>query len=48
VGWGVGSEDGGGDLTNVQCNAIQNCHNESSLYILIKMGKIIKELNEMS
>jgi hypothetical protein len=20
--------DGGGDLTNVQCKAIQNCHNE--------------------
>jgi hypothetical protein len=24
--------DGGGDLTNVQCKAIQNWHNESPLY----------------
>jgi hypothetical protein len=31
----------GGNLTNVQCKAIQNCHNESPLYneyILLKMG----------
>jgi hypothetical protein len=35
-------EDGGGDLTNVQCKANQNCHNEYLLYkecILTKMGK---------
>jgi hypothetical protein len=34
--------DEGGNLTNVQCQAIQNCHNESSLYneyLLIKMKK---------
>jgi hypothetical protein len=35
--WG----DSGGNLTNVQCKAIQNCHNESTTpyneYILIKM-----------
>jgi hypothetical protein len=35
-------EGGGGDLTNVQCKPLHNCHNESPLYneyILIKMGK---------
>jgi hypothetical protein len=39
---GVERGDGGGVLTNVQCKAIQNCHNESPLYneyILIKMKK---------
>jgi hypothetical protein len=32
--------DGWGNLTNVQCKAIQNCHKESPLYneyMLIKM-----------
>jgi hypothetical protein len=32
-----------GDLTSVQCKAMQNCYNESPLYnenILIKMGKL--------
>jgi hypothetical protein len=29
---GVEGPDGGDDLTNVQCKAIHNCHNESSLY----------------
>jgi hypothetical protein len=41
-GGGRGGEDSGGNLTNVQCKAIQNCHNESPLYneyILIKIGK---------
>jgi hypothetical protein len=36
--WGRG--DGGENLTNVQCKAIGNWHNESSLYneyMLIKM-----------
>jgi hypothetical protein len=36
---GLSMGNGGGDLTNVQCKAIQNCHNESLLYneyILIK------------
>jgi hypothetical protein len=28
-GWG---RDGGSDLTNVQCKAIWNCHNESLVY----------------
>jgi hypothetical protein len=27
--WGGLGGDGGGDLTNVQCKPIQNCHNES-------------------
>jgi hypothetical protein len=39
---GLEEGDGKGDLTNVQCKAIQNCHNESPMYnesILIKMGK---------
>jgi hypothetical protein len=43
--------DGGGDLTNVQCKPIQNCHNESSLYneyILIKMGEKECPINEIS
>jgi hypothetical protein len=38
VGWGEGE----GDLTNVQCKAIRNCHIESPLYneyILTKMGR---------
>jgi hypothetical protein len=37
---GVGS--GRGDLTNIQCKAILNCHNESPLYneyMLIKNWK---------
>jgi hypothetical protein len=36
--WG----DGGGDLTNVQCETIQNYHNECPLYheyTLIKMKR---------
>jgi hypothetical protein len=35
-------EDGGGNLTKVQCKPIGKCHNESPLYneyILIKMNK---------
>jgi hypothetical protein len=39
-----GVRDGEGDLAKVQCKAVQNWHNESSLYneyMLIKM-KIIK------
>jgi hypothetical protein len=39
--WGEG--DDGGNLANVQCKAIQNCHNESPLYneyMLIKVKKI--------
>jgi hypothetical protein len=49
VGQGRGSkgEDGGGDLTNVQCKAIQNCHNKSpwyNEYMLTKMrNKIFKK-----
>jgi hypothetical protein len=34
--------NGGSNLANVQCKAIWNCHNESSLYneyVLIKMKK---------
>jgi hypothetical protein len=34
----------GGDPTNIQCNNVCNCHNESLLYkkyVLIKMKKII-------
>jgi hypothetical protein len=34
--------NGGGDLTNVQCTAIRNCHDDSPLnngYILLKMRK---------
>jgi hypothetical protein len=41
--WG----DRGGDLTNVQCKAIQNCHKTYPTpyneYMLIKMKKIILE-----
>jgi hypothetical protein len=36
-------EDGGSDLTNVQCKPIQNCHNDSPLnheYMLIKYSLI--------
>jgi hypothetical protein len=43
---GLQEGDGGGDLTNIQCKAIQNCHNDSppyNEYILIKMGKKITE-----
>jgi hypothetical protein len=29
---GVEGKDCGGDLTNIQCKPIWNCHNESSLY----------------
>jgi hypothetical protein len=39
---GVGGVDSRGNLSNIQCKAIQNCHNESFLYneyILIKMKK---------
>jgi hypothetical protein len=39
VGWG---QEGEGNLINVQCKAIQNCHNEYPLineYILIKKIK---------
>jgi hypothetical protein len=39
AGRGLRRRDGGGDLTNVQCKPIWNCHNESPLYnkyILIK------------
>jgi hypothetical protein len=32
--------DGGDNLTNVQCKAICNCHNE---YMLIKMKKVSVE-----
>jgi hypothetical protein len=38
----LGGEMVRGDLTNVQCKAIRNCHNESPLYnkyMLIKMKK---------
>jgi hypothetical protein len=41
-GEGLKGWDGGGDLTNVQCKAIQNCHSEVPLlneYMLIKMKK---------
>jgi hypothetical protein len=44
---GVEEGDGGGNLTNVQCKAIGNWHNESPLYneyMLIKM-KIFKSIN---
>jgi hypothetical protein len=44
---GPRGRDDGGDLTKVQCNAIQNRHNESPLYkeyILIKMKKKKKEI----
>jgi hypothetical protein len=37
-----GVEDGGGNLTNVQYEAVWSCHNESPLiseYVLIKMAK---------
>jgi hypothetical protein len=39
MGWG-----GGGNLTNVQSKAIQNCHNNPppfNEYILIKMKKMV-------
>jgi hypothetical protein len=39
---GVEEGDGEGNLTNVQCNAIGNWHNEPPLYneyMLIKMKK---------
>jgi hypothetical protein len=39
-----GEGDSGGYLINVQCKAIQNCHNESLLYnecMLIKMEKVL-------
>jgi hypothetical protein len=45
IGKGLRQGDGRGDLTNIQCKAIWNCHNESPLYneyILIK----IKEKNK--
>jgi hypothetical protein len=29
---GMRGRDGGGNLINVQCKAIQKCHNESPLY----------------
>jgi hypothetical protein len=38
--WGGG--DGGDNLSNVQCKAIQNCHSKFSLYneyMLMKVGK---------
>jgi hypothetical protein len=31
-GGGVKGRDGGGELTDVQCEPIRNCHNESPLY----------------
>jgi hypothetical protein len=42
AGKGLRGRDGGGNLTNVQCKPIWNCHNESPLYneyILIKISK---------
>jgi hypothetical protein len=44
VGRGLREVHVGGELTNVQCKAIWNCHNESLLYneyMLIKMKKRI-------
>jgi hypothetical protein len=32
LGRGLWQGDGGGDLTNIQCKAIQNRHNGSPLY----------------
>jgi hypothetical protein len=47
VGWGGGWEvDGGGDLTNVQCKAIQNCHNKFPLYNEYMLIKIKKKKRE--
>jgi hypothetical protein len=50
-GVGEGLEgSGGGNLTNIQCQAIRSCHNESSLsheYVLIKMKTYIKYINHI-
>jgi hypothetical protein len=46
VGRGSRQRDCGGNLTNVQCKPILNCHNESPLYnefILIKMKEKINK-----
>jgi hypothetical protein len=43
-----GWEDGRGNQTNVQCKAIQNCHNKFSMhneYIIIKMKTIHKYMS---
>jgi hypothetical protein len=40
VGKGLQGEDDGSNLTNIECKAIPNCHNEYPLYskyILIKI-----------
>jgi hypothetical protein len=34
-------ESGGGDLTNVQCKAIQNCHNEKWKKRIVKESKSV-------